>query len=545
MDRSPERFRTPARHAALAFLLAHALGPGQAAAIPGGELPMLPPGLLPPPVPGPVLPPALPPLGEPLPRGGPIQLDRHLRLGFEVRLPFQGDVHEALGGVALVDLHYRATGAVALDLGADVTVWYDPADVLPGAEVPVHVIYTPTDDPGDELDVSLVGDLDASCWVSPIPDPLGLFLAAASLCASAGTVSRDDVAITLGDGSFVAPLGGDPAASVPLDGVRRLGPIGRVRMEGSVEIAPAPPLVLPGLGGAVMRATLPGVFDETLEFDTAGELLTLHVPIPDSIEPGGTPMEGITIEPLLHWIGASVTGAQLVFDLSATLNAIGLADPAPVDLFSGSLGASLVEQGGDCQIAEAVDPDPAGGGCGGPLIGFSVAQRVAAGFIPVPALEPEVPVITPSDEAFPDLARILFYVNPDRDLDGLADGEEIALGTDPIGADSDADRLSDGAEQELGTDPRDGDSDGDGIADGDEVALGSDPLDPSLDPDVDGDGADNVADNCPVTPNASQLDSDGDDVGDACDNCVAKKNRKQRDRDGDGVGNACQKKRFK
>ena len=44
--------------------------------------------------------------------------------------------------------------------------------------------------------------------------------------------------------------------------------------------------------------------------------------------------------------------------------------------------------------------------------------------------------------------------------------------------DSDDDGLSDGSELNMGTDPFDPDSDGDGVLDGAEVFCGADPLDP-------------------------------------------------------------------
>ncbi|MDP3703837.1 MAG: FG-GAP-like repeat-containing protein, partial [Candidatus Omnitrophota bacterium] len=64
------------------------------------------------------------------------------------------------------------------------------------------------------------------------------------------------------------------------------------------------------------------------------------------------------------------------------------------------------------------------------------------------------------------------------DAQGLSASETIALVIfdlpDPAG-DSDGDGLTDGAEVALGTDPNRADTDGDGVSDNDEVTLGSDP----------------------------------------------------------------------
>jgi hypothetical protein len=67
--------------------------------------------------------------------------------------------------------------------------------------------------------------------------------------------------------------------------------------------------------------------------------------------------------------------------------------------------------------------------------------------------------------------------------------------------------------------------------------------------DDDGDGIFNDLDNCPLTPNADQLDTDGDGFGDVCDNCSQVANgsntfpagdpRIQRDTNSDGFGNIC------
>ena len=88
----------------------------------------------------------------------------------------------------------------------------------------------------------------------------------------------------------------------------------------------------------------------------------------------------------------------------------------------------------------------------------------------------------PSDDGF------------DSDGDGVPNGIELVIGTDPNDADTDGDGLSDGEELAPGndgyvTDPLDGDGDDDGISDGEEVTLGVDGVitDPT-NPDTDGDG---------------------------------------------------------
>lgn len=65
----------------------------------------------------------------------------------------------------------------------------------------------------------------------------------------------------------------------------------------------------------------------------------------------------------------------------------------------------------------------------------------------------------------------------DRDGDGLSDGREERLGSDPALADTDGDGLDDGDEVQSGLDPVAWDTDGDGYSDFQEVDFGSDPLD--------------------------------------------------------------------
>jgi hypothetical protein len=73
------------------------------------------------------------------------------------------------------------------------------------------------------------------------------------------------------------------------------------------------------------------------------------------------------------------------------------------------------------------------------------------------------------------------WENPDTDGDGLTDGDEVFVYfTDPTIADADADTDEDGISNVdevdvYGTDPTNPDTDGDGIDDGTEVEFGFDP----------------------------------------------------------------------
>jgi len=64
-------------------------------------------------------------------------------------------------------------------------------------------------------------------------------------------------------------------------------------------------------------------------------------------------------------------------------------------------------------------------------------------------------------------------------------------------------------------------------------------LSASLMSDLDNDGVIGGLDNCPVVPNAAQIDDDGDNIGSRCDNCPFINNVSQFDVDGDGIGDAC------
>ena len=87
----------------------------------------------------------------------------------------------------------------------------------------------------------------------------------------------------------------------------------------------------------------------------------------------------------------------------------------------------------------------------------------------------------------------------DSDGDGIEDGVEVAIGTDPLDdqdpavrTDSNGDGVPDAYKISLGLSVSDPDSDGDGYPDYWELAVGTDPLDPESRPsigDVNGDGS--------------------------------------------------------
>ncbi|MBK1883550.1 hypothetical protein JIN85_14090 [Luteolibacter pohnpeiensis] len=121
----------------------------------------------------------------------------------------------------------------------------------------------------------------------------------------------------------------------------------------------------------------------------------------------------------------------------------------------------------------------------------------------------------------------------DTDDDGLADGQEVELGTSPVKVDSDGDGLPDGWEVSAGLDPLDdgstdlvngpgGDLDEDGLTNAEELSLGTLPDNP----DTDGDGlSDSVEDlfgewyDSELTgTDPTNPDTDGDGILDGMEN---------------------------
>jgi hypothetical protein len=131
--------------------------------------------------------------------------------------------------------------------------------------------------------------------------------------------------------------------------------------------------------------------------------------------------------------------------------------------------------------------------------------------------------------------------DPDTDGDSIDDGAEVnTYGTDPLQTDSDGDGLDDYSEIDTyGTDPNSSDTDGDGSSDWFEAVPGpgwqgnSDPLDPDTDDDGLNDGDEVQHDTSPTT-----VDTDGDGVGDGAEVHDYGSDPNADDTDGDGLGDS-------
>ena len=434
----------------------------------------------------------------------PVTLTDHVALGFDATVPFSASKSDGVNvcvlglppiGGANYSVSINGSANVRMDLGADVALSYDREDLQPGGSMPVAVSYTPTNDGGAEVSVAVSASVSASGEIV-ICDP---FIPNPSASIGPLTLTAS------GSADFTAPLGTDAPVNVLLSSntitLRLSNPFGAdldvvsVRAVGTVTLAPVPSGALPGLGGAAAGIRVAGAGSlaspalPVLEWQTAGAQ-PAAIQVDNSVTPGQN--VDVTLTPVMHWLATSAN-IQLVVDVGSTFNDLGLDDPSPQSLFSGSLGSLYSDVGLDCRIGSSID----GGTCGG-LIGSQVASRIAAGNLPIPLLAPEIAPISVGGSL--TLGSIVFSIDPDADNDGLLDGVELngSNPTNPDDPDSDDDGLPDGVEDanrngaldQGETNPNDADSDDDGLSDGVEVSVGSNPLDPDSDNDGNPDGQD-------------------------------------------------------
>jgi hypothetical protein len=325
----------------------------------------------------------------------PVTITKHANLGFSTSVPVNEDTGVADPPCLLSFVVCLFHGAVAFNgtltahvtLGTDVALTYDPNDLnTPNGPLPVSVKYTPTPG-GSTVSYSLTGNMTFNfdgCTNCPKTVPFSA---------------------TSAPNTFTAPMDSDSPVTIPGTSsgitlsVAGLDVI-TATLGSSLTLAPAPPGLLPGLGGAAALVQVTGASGAPvlpIEWDSSGSAQTFTLTTPAS--PAAL---GISLSPLVHWVGTSGSaqinlhwtddfqntvaviadivsgGVCLVVDCS-------ISDPGPISLFSGGLGPVYSSAGLDTAIGNAI------GGVAGPL----VASRVAAGFVPIPLTSPELASIPP------------------------------------------------------------------------------------------------------------------------------------------------------
>ncbi len=505
----------------------------------------------------------------PTARADVVTLTQHHQLGFTGAFGNSSttvrEIPGAGGPLAIVSLSVDTDVNVAPALGFDLTLSYDRADVRPGAALPVQISYTPTDDLGDELaldasttltldiDVTELGYIEICAAVLPVCVP------APGLLSQLDALDDVQATFTLaaGSASFVAPMAGDAPVVVPASSGSVLIPVSPIlfplfeaSLVSNLTLAPDPPEAgadLPGLGGAsaflgVTGATVSLIDNPVndspvpvLEWNAAGDTIPVTLAVPAA--PSGT--IDLTLSNVVQWLETSVS-LDLAFTwqdgLETIMTAFGIPSPDPIPLVPAeTLGPLYQQLGLDEQIGMAA----------GPFAETAVMDKVAAGQIPVPLLDPELAAIPPLGT----LGGVGFSIDPDSDDDGLLDGVELtgSNATNPDDPDSDDDLLSDGAEDANAngaldpgeTNPNDADSDDDALSDGCEV-QGANPTSPTS-ADTDGDtipdGVEDANRNCSQDAgetNPNDADSDDDGLGDAVE-ATTGTDPLNPDSDGDGI----------
>ena len=144
-------------------------------------------------------------------------------------------------------------------------------------------------------------------------------------------------------------------------------------------------------------------------------------------------------------------------------------------------------------------------------------------------------------------AGVNFYFgtsdSDDNDGDGVTNGDEKKLGTDPNKADTDSDGLSDGEEANMyKTDPRKADSDGDGLNDGEEVKTHK--TDPTK-ADTDDDGLSDGQETNQHKSDPLKSDTDGDGLNDGQEVNQSKSDPTKSDTDNDGLSDGQEVNQYK
>jgi hypothetical protein len=338
--------------------------------------------------------------------GDPVTLTKHVNLGFNTSRPVHIDTNVAdppclLSALGVCLFHgafaFDGTLNVAATFGEDVALTYDPADLnTPGGPLPVSVKYTPTPG-GSTASYSMDGTLT-------------LNFDQCSGCPAHLHVQGSSSPV-----AFTAPMGSDAPVAIPgsSSGITlKVGtiPIITASIGSTLILSPAAPGSLPGLGGAAAVVHASGASGAPVlpvEWDSSGSVQSFTLTNPATPAP-----VGVSLEPLVHWVGTSgnaeidlhwTSELQDIVAVAADIASAGvcalpgvdcsISDPSPISVFSGGLGSVYSQAGLDTAIGNAI------GGTAGSL----VASRVADGFVPIPLTSPPlatIPPITPGSVDF-------------------------------------------------------------------------------------------------------------------------------------------------
>jgi hypothetical protein len=333
---------------------------------------------------------------------GPVTITQHANLGFTTSIPVSVDTGVAsppcLVHIVICVFHgavaFTGTLNVGVTLGTDVALTYDPSALnTPNGPLPVSVKYTPTPG-GSTVTYALSGSMTFN-------------FDGCSGCPTTLPFSASSAPIT-----FTAPMDADAPVTIPGSSSGITLSVGGLKVitasiGSALTLAPAPPGLLPGLGGAAALVQVTGASGAPvlpIEWDSSGSSQSFTLTTPAN----PTPL-GITLGPLFHWVNTSGNAQINLHWTSDFQNAVTIAadivgdcvlpfcipvctafdctvsDPSPVVVFSGGLGPVYSKAGLDTLIGNAI----------GGAAGAAVAGRVAAGFIPVPLTSPPLASVPP------------------------------------------------------------------------------------------------------------------------------------------------------
>ena len=210
---------------------------------------------------------------------GPVTLVKHSNLGFTTSVPVNADTGVAsppclqtILGICVFHgaIAFSGTLTAGVTLGTDVALTYDPADLnTPNGPLPVSIKYTPTAN-GSTVSYSLSGDMTFNFdGCSDCPKTLPFSATSAANTFTAPMDSDSPVTIPGTSSGLTLNVGGLDVITASLGS--------------SLTLAPAPPGVLPGLGGAAALVHVTGASNAPvlpIEWDSSGSAQTFTLTTP-------------------------------------------------------------------------------------------------------------------------------------------------------------------------------------------------------------------------------------------------------------------------